>query len=105
MNAIASRKKCSLLEVLWPQSDEGNLNIDQPPSVNICALVDSEGTPVEVADVVLAIAEEGFSSVKLKVRIDVLRHTLEAVNTGWEKILLKENRCLITIFVFCYFLN
>lgn len=75
LNAIASRKKCSLLEVLWPQSDKGNLNIDQPQSVNICALVDSEGTPVEVADVVLAIVEEGFSSVKLKVRINVLRHS------------------------------
>lgn len=67
LNAIASRKKCSLLEVLWPQSDKGNLNIDRPSSVNICALVDSEGTPVEVADVVLAIVEEGFSAVKLKV--------------------------------------
>jgi len=85
LNAIASRKKCSLLEVLWPQSEKCNPNIDQPSSVKICALVDSQGTPVEVADVVLAIVEEGFSSVKLKVRTDVLGHTAEAVNSGWKK--------------------
>ncbi|KAL2905213.1 Protein PHYLLO chloroplastic [Bienertia sinuspersici] len=67
LNAIAARQKCTLLGVLWPQSLKGDVTNKQPASIDICALVDSEGSPLEVANTVIALAEEGFCAVKVKV--------------------------------------
>ena len=68
LNAIAARQKCSLLDVLWPQPHQDNVIHQQPQSIDICALVDSEGSPLEVANTVAALVKEGFRAVKVKVR-------------------------------------
>ena len=65
LNAIAARQGCNLLSILhsWKEGD-----ISKGSSrVKICGLVDSNGTPTEVADVVASLVEEGFAAIKLKV--------------------------------------
>lgn len=65
LNAMAVRHDSSLLGILHCQKEE--IGSVQPHSVPICALVDSEGTPSEVAYVARKLVEEGFSAIKLKV--------------------------------------
>uniref|UniRef100_A0A803L7K1 Mandelate racemase/muconate lactonizing enzyme C-terminal domain-containing protein n=1 Tax=Chenopodium quinoa TaxID=63459 RepID=A0A803L7K1_CHEQI len=67
LNAIAARQKCTLLGILWPQPVQINVKNQQPASIDICALVDAEGSPHEVASTVSALVEEGFRAVKVKV--------------------------------------
>uniref|UniRef100_A0A803KVH6 Mandelate racemase/muconate lactonizing enzyme C-terminal domain-containing protein n=1 Tax=Chenopodium quinoa TaxID=63459 RepID=A0A803KVH6_CHEQI len=67
LNAIAARQKCTLLGVLWPQPVQINVKNQQPASIDICALVDAEGSPYEVASTVSALVEEGFRAIKVKV--------------------------------------
>ncbi|XP_048503546.1 protein PHYLLO, chloroplastic isoform X4 [Beta vulgaris subsp. vulgaris] len=67
LNAIAARQDSTLFGILWPQPHQGKV-VDQPAAnIDICALVDSEGSPSEVADNVLGLVEEGFRAVKVKV--------------------------------------
>ncbi|XP_038893380.1 protein PHYLLO, chloroplastic isoform X5 [Benincasa hispida] len=66
LNAIAGRKGCSLLDVLQHQLDEEK-NLATSSKVQICGLLDSGGTPSEVAHVAKTLAEEGFPTIKLKV--------------------------------------
>ncbi|CAH2066254.1 unnamed protein product [Thlaspi arvense] len=65
LNAMAVRHDSSLLGILHCQKEENGSA--QPHSVQICALLDSEGTPSEVAYVARKLVEEGFSAIKLKV--------------------------------------
>ncbi|CAE5963485.1 unnamed protein product [Arabidopsis arenosa] len=65
LNAMAVRHDSSLLGILHYQKDENGSA--QPHSVQICALLDSEGTALEVAYVARKLVEEGFSAIKLKV--------------------------------------
>lgn len=65
LNAMAVRHDSSLLGILHCQKAENGYA--QPHSVPICALLDSEGTPSEVAYVARKLVEEGFSAIKLKV--------------------------------------
>lgn len=65
LNAMAVRNDSSLLGILHYQKEENGSA--QPHSVQICALLDSEGTPLEVAYVARKLVEEGFSAIKLKV--------------------------------------
>ncbi|CAO2820404.1 unnamed protein product [Amaranthus hypochondriacus] len=67
LNAIAARQKCTLLDVLWPQPHQDDGIHQQPQRIDICALVDSEGSPLEVANTVAALVKEGFRAVKVKV--------------------------------------
>ncbi|KAH9607030.1 hypothetical protein KSS87_013805 [Heliosperma pusillum] len=67
LNAIAARQNCSLLDVLWPQSDQANMICQQPASIDICALLDSNGPPKEVAKVAFELVGEGFRALKVKV--------------------------------------
>lgn len=65
LNAIAGRKGCSLLNVLQYQLDEEN-NLTSSSKVQICGLLDSGGSPSEVARVAKTLVEEGFTAIKLK---------------------------------------
>lgn len=65
LNAMAVRHDSSLLGILHCQKEENGSA--QPHSVQICALLDSEGTPSEVAYVARKLVEEGFCAIKLKV--------------------------------------
>ena len=48
-------------------SKEGK-NMGRPSLVQICALVDCGGTPMEVSHVVSRLVDEGFTTIKLKAR-------------------------------------
>ncbi|XP_010551342.1 PREDICTED: protein PHYLLO, chloroplastic isoform X2 [Tarenaya hassleriana] len=55
-----------------PHSQKEENGSAGPHSVRICALLDSEGTPSEVAYIASKLVEEGFTAIKLKVarRVD-----------------------------------
>ncbi|CAN8236071.1 unnamed protein product [Cochlearia groenlandica] len=65
LNALAVRHDSSLLGILHCQKEENGYA--QPHSVQICALLDSKGTPSEVAYIAKKLVEEGFTAIKLKV--------------------------------------
>ncbi|XP_065879910.1 protein PHYLLO, chloroplastic isoform X2 [Euphorbia lathyris] len=65
LSAIAEREGSGLLNKIQPQRE--NEGIDEKPVVRICGLIDSNGTPAEVADIASSLVEEGFSALKLKV--------------------------------------
>ncbi|XP_022149055.1 protein PHYLLO, chloroplastic isoform X2 [Momordica charantia] len=66
LNAIAARRGCSLLDVLQHRLDEEN-NLASSSKVQICGLLDSGGSPSEVARAAKTLVEEGFTAIKLKV--------------------------------------
>ncbi|XP_061990446.1 protein PHYLLO, chloroplastic isoform X1 [Rosa rugosa] len=65
LNAIANRQGSNLLGILHPQI-VGDI-FKSSSTVQICALVDSSGTPTQVADAIATLVEEGFTAVKIKV--------------------------------------
>ncbi|PON74619.1 Menaquinone biosynthesis protein MenD [Parasponia andersonii] len=65
LNALAARQGYDLLSLLHVQKDE--VIAKESSKVQICGLVDSNGTPTEVADIVAKLVEEGFAAIKLKV--------------------------------------
>lgn len=65
LNAIAVSQGSSFISMLQPQMI--NEEIYEKSSVKICALVDSNGTPNEVAYIASSLVEEGFTAIKLKV--------------------------------------
>lgn len=65
LNAIAGRKGCSLLDVLQHRLVEED-DLSSSSKVKICGLLDSGGTPSEVARVAKTLVEEGFPAIKLK---------------------------------------
>lgn len=67
LNAIAERQGCSLLNIIQPWRETEK--ICEKSNVKICGLIDSTGTPAEVAVIASALVEEGFSALKLKVRL------------------------------------
>ncbi|KAJ1442201.1 Mandelate racemase/muconate lactonizing enzyme, C-terminal [Sesbania bispinosa] len=66
LNAIADAKGSNLLNILHPPTNE-NEKCERSLEVQICALIDSNGSPTEVANVAASLVEEGFSAIKLKV--------------------------------------
>ncbi|XP_062163333.1 protein PHYLLO, chloroplastic isoform X1 [Alnus glutinosa] len=66
LNVIAARQSSSLLNILQPQINEGDKS-ERSSKVKICALMDSNGTPSEVAYAAKTLVEEGFTAIKLKV--------------------------------------
>jgi len=66
LNAIADAKGSNMLSILHP-SKNGNNKCERSSNVQICALIDSNGSPTEVANVAAKLIEEGFSAIKLKV--------------------------------------
>ncbi|KAF8399244.1 hypothetical protein HHK36_015109 [Tetracentron sinense] len=75
LNALAARQGSSLLNLLLyrecstsdTQSVKAEEIIKRSSRVQICALLDSNGTPKEVAYVAAKLVEEGFTTIKLKV--------------------------------------
>lgn len=75
LNALAARQGSSLSSLLLGceiSSQESELvkelEIKKRLSrVQICALIDSNGTPKEVAHIAAELFEEGFTTIKLKV--------------------------------------
>ncbi|KAJ1279712.1 hypothetical protein BS78_04G176000 [Paspalum vaginatum] len=73
LNLLASQRKCSMFEVLAgcnPLVQDGNVvgyNQNGSASIQICALVDCNGSPMEVALAVAKLVTEGFTTFKLKV--------------------------------------
>jgi isochorismate synthase/2-succinyl-5-enolpyruvyl-6-hydroxy-3-cyclohexene-1-carboxylate synthase/2-succinyl-6-hydroxy-2,4-cyclohexadiene-1-carboxylate synthase/O-succinylbenzoate synthase len=75
LNLLASQRKCRLSEILAGSTsnpllrDQGLVVYNQNSSahIKICALLDSNGTPMEVALAVAKLVDEGFTTVKLKV--------------------------------------
>nr|XP_011462964.1 PREDICTED: protein PHYLLO, chloroplastic isoform X1 [Fragaria vesca subsp. vesca] len=65
LNAIATRQGFNLLGILLGQ--KGGDVSQSSSTVQICALVDSNRTPTEVADSIATLVEEGFTAVKIKV--------------------------------------
>ncbi|CAJ1958883.1 unnamed protein product [Sphenostylis stenocarpa] len=66
LNAIADAKDSNMLNILHPSIKEKNKS-EKSLNVQICALIDSNGSPTEVANVAAKLIEEGFSAIKLKV--------------------------------------
>ncbi|XP_050372499.1 protein PHYLLO, chloroplastic isoform X2 [Argentina anserina] len=65
LNAIATRQGSDLLGILNPQKAGDTSELAS--TVQICALVDSNGTPAQVAESIATLVEEGFTAVKIKV--------------------------------------
>ncbi|XP_011009175.1 PREDICTED: protein PHYLLO, chloroplastic isoform X3 [Populus euphratica] len=65
LNAIAVSQGSSFISMLQPWKI--NEEIYEKSSVKICALIDSNGTPTEVAYIASSLVEEGFTAIKLKV--------------------------------------
>lgn len=65
LNAIAASQGSSFISMLQPWMI--NEEIYEKSSVKICALIDSNGTPTEVAYIASSLVEEGFTAIKLKV--------------------------------------
>ncbi|XP_047960192.1 protein PHYLLO, chloroplastic isoform X1 [Salvia hispanica] len=64
LSAIASRHGCSILDVLHPSA--GELSKRSSP-VQICALIDSYGSPMDTAFIASTLVAEGFTTIKIKV--------------------------------------
>ncbi|XP_004237229.1 protein PHYLLO, chloroplastic isoform X1 [Solanum lycopersicum] len=64
LNAIAAREGSSLLNVLRVQTEEST---DSSLDVKVCALLESNGGPSEMALVATTLVREGFTAIKLKV--------------------------------------
>ncbi|GFP95293.1 protein phyllo chloroplastic [Phtheirospermum japonicum] len=64
LSAIASRQNSTLLDIINPASEESS---DKSSPVQICALIDSYGSPMETAFVASNLVAEGFTAIKIKV--------------------------------------
>lgn len=65
-NAIAAAQDSSMLNVLQPSAPEEE-HAAKSLNVKICALIDCNGTPEEVAYLAATLVEEGFPAIKVKV--------------------------------------
>lgn len=66
LSAIASRNGSSLLNILHPSAKEVS---GSSSSVQISALIDSYGSPMDTAFVASNLVAEGFTTIKIKVII------------------------------------
>ncbi|KAE9461606.1 hypothetical protein C3L33_06488, partial [Rhododendron williamsianum] len=69
LNALAATEGSSLLNILHPETAIEELS-QRSFSVQICALIDLDGTPKEVADIAATFVGEGFSAIKVARRQD-----------------------------------
>ncbi|XP_016572692.2 protein PHYLLO, chloroplastic isoform X3 [Capsicum annuum] len=87
LNAIAAREGSSLLNVLCGQTEEAT---GSSLDVKVCALLESNGGPNEMALVATTLVKEGFTVIKLKVArqadptvdIAIIKEVRKKV--GWE---------------------
>ncbi|KAI3796239.1 hypothetical protein L1987_38906 [Smallanthus sonchifolius] len=66
LNAIAAAEGSTMLNLLHPCAPKEDCST-KSLNVKICALIDSDGTPEEVAYLAATLVEEGFTAIKLKV--------------------------------------
>ncbi|KAE8667675.1 Menaquinone biosynthesis protein, putative isoform 2 [Hibiscus syriacus] len=64
LNAIAVSQGSCLLNILHPLRERKS---EKSPSVRICALLDSSGTPEEVGRIATDLVKEGFTAIKIKI--------------------------------------
>ncbi|KAL8128672.1 hypothetical protein V2J09_017827 [Rumex salicifolius] len=67
LNAIAARQRSSLFSVLCPHNYAEKNFSECTSRIQICGLIDHNGTPKEVADIAHKLVREGFYALKLKV--------------------------------------
>uniref|UniRef100_A0A7N0VBE5 Mandelate racemase/muconate lactonizing enzyme C-terminal domain-containing protein n=2 Tax=Kalanchoe fedtschenkoi TaxID=63787 RepID=A0A7N0VBE5_KALFE len=67
LNALAARRGSSLFKLLYPHSETSEGPSEASPSIRVCGLIDSNGTPAQMAHVAGLLVEDGFSAIKLKV--------------------------------------
>lgn len=66
LNVLSVSQGLSLLNILYPLWEKEEKS-ERLSSVRICALLDSGGTPEEVAHIAVDLVEEGFTAIKIKV--------------------------------------
>ncbi|KAH9772176.1 protein PHYLLO [Citrus sinensis] len=66
LNAIAVKHGSSFLNILYPLTEIDEEISKRSTSIKICALIDSNKSPVEVASIATTLVEEGFTAIKLK---------------------------------------
>ncbi|KAI3719962.1 hypothetical protein L6452_20868 [Arctium lappa] len=66
LNAIAAAEGSTMLNILHPLAPKEEY-AGRSSHIKICALIDSDGTPAEVAYLAATLVEEGFTAIKLKV--------------------------------------
>ncbi|KAM0047794.1 putative 2-succinyl-5-enolpyruvyl-6-hydroxy-3-cyclohexene-1-carboxylic-acid synthase [Helianthus debilis subsp. tardiflorus] len=66
LNAIGATEGSTMLNLLHPYAPKDECST-KSLNVKICALIDSDGTPEEVAYLATTLVEEGFTAIKLKV--------------------------------------
>ncbi|KAI7754357.1 hypothetical protein M8C21_006045 [Ambrosia artemisiifolia] len=66
LNAIAAAEGSTMLNLLHPNAPKTECST-KSLNVKICALIDSDGTPEEVASLAATLVDEGFTAIKLKV--------------------------------------
>lgn len=75
LNALAARQGISLLSLLSSQRDKEILS-ENHRGVRVCALMDPNGTPEEVALAAQILVDEGHTAIKLK----VMKHFQNSLN-------------------------
>lgn len=64
LSALASRHGSTLLDIIHPSRDESSKSSS---AVQICALIDSYGSPMDTAFIASNLVSEGFTTIKIKV--------------------------------------
>ncbi|GER31893.1 2-succinyl-5-enolpyruvyl-6-hydroxy-3-cyclohexene-1-carboxylate synthase [Striga asiatica] len=64
LSAIASKQNSTLLDIISPTTEKTS---EKSSAVQICALIDSYGTPMDTALVASNLVDEGFTAIKIKV--------------------------------------
>ncbi|CAI9096378.1 OLC1v1032508C2 [Oldenlandia corymbosa var. corymbosa] len=64
LNAIAASKKSSLRSLFYPRAEELPI---KSSNVQICGLIDSNGSPIDMASAAVTLVEDGFTAIKIKV--------------------------------------
>lgn len=90
LNALAARRVSSFSDLITGCSSciqdtkavYDDITVRRSAGIPICALVDSNGSPNEVAHVVSQLVEEGFTTVKIKVRGHTQSNYNEPINSS-----------------------
>lgn len=67
LNALAEHQSSSLLGILYPHKDEKEISKNSD-GVQVCALLDPRGSTEEAACAASALVEEGYTTIKIKVK-------------------------------------
>ncbi|KAI4302200.1 hypothetical protein MLD38_037978 [Melastoma candidum] len=65
LNALANRQSSNLASLLYPRNGKAAMPLSN--GVKICALLDPNGSPQQVAHAAVSLVRKGFAAIKLKV--------------------------------------